>query len=352
MKNVKLIGFLIILASSLLFIQCTSENALTGPQGIAGIDGTDGTNGTNGANGVDGTASCVACHSESHRTAIDESFLTSGHNENTVQYNGMALTDYTNQGFFGGSCTPCHAKEGYINYMTGQPIVTLDSPSLIGCTTCHEKHTTFDFENDGHDFALRNFDPVTLMTDASYTIDFEGTSNNCAFCHQPRTKEPIDDGAGMFAVTSSHWGPHHGPQATFLEGIQGANIVGSTAYPTPKSATHRTGSNCVTCHMSSDDGAGNGAHSFVVTDNGCAGCHNSGIPSEVSGLAANLDQLALLLEEIGIVHDGHPVPGTYTIKEAQAAWNYLLITEDASGGIHNPNYAKALAENSIESLQQ
>jgi len=350
MKNLKLIGFLMILASSLMFIQCTSD-PIQGPPGIAGIDGIDGINGTNGIDGVDGTASCVACHNEAHRAPIDASFKTSGHNEDTVQYNGLALTDYTNQGFFGGSCTPCHSEEGYINYLTGEPIVTLDDPSIIGCTTCHEKHSTFDFENDGHDFALRSFDPVTLMTDDSYTIDFNGTSNNCAFCHQPRTKDPIDDGAGMFTVTSSHWGPHHGPQATLLEGIQGANIVGSTAYPTPQTAAHRTGSSCVTCHMSADDGAGNGGHSFVVTDNGCAGCHSNGIPSEVGGLADKMAELGQLLEEVGIVHDGHPVLGTYTIKEAQAAWNYLLVMEDASGGVHNPKYVKALIENSLEVLK-
>ena len=64
----------------------------------------------------------------------------------------------------------------------------------------------------------------------------------------------------------------------------------------------------------------------------------------------------VILEVHGIIHDGHPNTGsfgqgaTYTILEAQAAWNYLFIMEDNSGGVHNPTYAKALVRNSVEAL--
>ena len=75
MKNLKLIGFLVILASSLMFIQCTSD-PIAGEQGIAGIDGVDG---TDGVDGVDGTASCVACHSTSHKEIVNATYAKSGH---------------------------------------------------------------------------------------------------------------------------------------------------------------------------------------------------------------------------------------------------------------------------------
>ena len=58
MKNLKLIGFLVIMASSLMFIQCTSE-PIMGPQGLAGIDGV---NGNDGSDGVDGNTACMQCH--------------------------------------------------------------------------------------------------------------------------------------------------------------------------------------------------------------------------------------------------------------------------------------------------
>lgn len=347
-----------ILVSSLIFIQCTSD-PIQGPQGTAGIDGVDG---TNGVDGVDGTASCVACHSDSHLDPINASYDISGHAKNSVQYNGMALSDYANQSFFYGSCNQCHSAEGYIDFQERGNIQTFDTTTRIDCKTCHSTHETFDFANDGPDYALRTTDAVALMTDPTYVLDFGGTSNMCIDCHQPRTLPPSSSD-GTFEITSSHWGPHHGPQATFLEGIQGAMISGTEGYPGVGSAAHRTGANCVQCHMSADDGGDNGMHTWVQTEEGCAGCHSNGIPSDVGGLEADMEALAVLLANVegvdengdpvmGIVVDGHPHVGTFTINEAQAAWNYILVEEDASKGVHNPTYAKALIKNSIEVLEK
>jgi len=54
------------------------------------------------------------------------------------------------------------------------------------CVTCHGRHSTFDFENDGFDYALLNIDAVTLVIDESTVIDFGDVSNNYITCHQPR----------------------------------------------------------------------------------------------------------------------------------------------------------------------
>ena len=62
---------------------------------------------------------------------------------------------------------------------------------------------------------------------------------------------------------------------------------------------------------------------------------------------------------VGIILDDYPnpgdedrsQPGIWTVEQAQAAWNYMTLLEDASNGIHNPPYAKALLNNSIEALQ-
>jgi len=51
MKNFKLFGFLLILASSLLFVQCTSD-PVPGVPGADGIDGIDGQDGQDGQDGV------------------------------------------------------------------------------------------------------------------------------------------------------------------------------------------------------------------------------------------------------------------------------------------------------------
>lgn len=336
MKNIKFLSLLMIAATSLLFIQCTTD-PIPGPAGEDGVDGIDGTNGTSG------TAECAACHNVTTTEEVHSSYLYSGHAAGgAVDYAGSRA-----------GCAECHSNEGYIDYATTGATNEMgyDSPTPISCTTCHGEHITFDFENDGYDYALRMPGAVTLMTDDSYTINYENASNNCAFCHQPRRTPPEDNGMGLFTVTSSHWGPHHGPQSTFLEGIQGAEIGGSVEYPAAVSAAHRNGSSCTECHMADPDGDINGYHTMIQTDSNCTiTCHSNGIPDNVTGLEAAMLALGVKLEEIGIVHDGHPVEGTYKIEEAEAAWNYLLIMEDASNGIHNPNYAKALVANSNEAL--
>ena len=340
-----------ILVSSLLFIQCTSD-PIAGPQGIAGIDGVDGVDGINGQDGSDAEASCIACHSNSNRDPIHTSYAMSGHAA------GGAV------GYAGGrsGCAQCHSNEGYIDYMetgatnpdgyTGQ--------GVIGCTTCHSKHSTFDFENDGHDYALRDFEPVELiigstLDNPSGIIDYEGTSNNCAFCHQPRRTPPTDDGSGIFNITSSHYGPHYGAQTTMLEGIQGANIPGSVEYPAPGTATHRTSASCVSCHMG-EPNADDGAHTFNPSINSCTSCHTSlteldyhGVQTEVDELMA---ELKTLLTANGVFDaEGNLITGEHPVGLANAFWNWKFIYQDHSHGVHNPKYTLALLKNSIEYLE-
>jgi hypothetical protein len=338
MKNFKLISFLIVIAASVLFVQCTTD-PIPGPPGEDGIDGIDG------VNGVNGTTECAVCHNVSTSEAVHASYLFSGHAA------GAAA------GYAGGraSCARCHSNEGFIDYVTTGTTTDYDNPTPISCTTCHDMHTSFDFEGDGYDYALRQLEPVTLIVDAGVTIDYAGTSNACASCHQPRTPTPEDNGMGLFEVTSTHWGPHHGPQVTMLEGIQGAEFAGSVDYPASGTATHRTGASCTACHMGETSGEIDGNHTWIPTPTTCTECHTDGAPEHVAGLEEDMESLLVILEEVGILHmdeEGavHPVQGTYGIDEAQAAWNYLFVLEDASKGVHNPGYAKALIKNSLETL--
>lgn len=345
MKNLKLIGFLMILASSLMFIQCTSD-PIEGPQGLAGIDGVDG---TDGVNGVNGTASCVACHNESHRAPIEESYAKSVHAAGA------------NVAYAGGrdSCSRCHSSEGYVNYITGKPAVAITNPSAISCTTCHSKHGTFDFENDGHDYALRNIDAVTLdLTDVTYTIDYGNSSNNCVSCHQARSKAPVDaDNDGLYLQANSRFYPHYSGQSTFLEGIQGAVIAnGSTVIPPVGSAAHRTGASCTACHMgTATENGTKGMHTFNASFSApiCKTCHTT-VPTEVAGLAADMAALKTKLFDLGLIkEDGSTIVQTTNIpfKTAQALWNYKTVEEDHSHGVHNPLYAKALIKNALEAVQ-
>jgi hypothetical protein len=341
MKNLKLINLLLIVATSLLLVNCTTEPIY--PEGPAGIDGVDGIDGTNGKDGATGTTECATCHNVGKSEAVHASYLFSGHAAGgAVGYAGSRA-----------SCAKCHSNEGYVDYVTTGVTTDYENPTAISCKTCHDTHTTFDFENEGYDYALRSIAPVQLIADASYTIDYKGTSNNCAQCHQPRRSPPTADEDGNFAVTSSHWGPHHGPQSTLLEGIQGAEIAGTLEYPAVGTASHRTGSSCTSCHMGATSGETDGEHTWIPTSTACTECHTAGIPNDgngATGIVEGMETLHQLLEEAGILNGGHPHQGTYPIVVAEGAWNYLLLLEDASKGAHNPKYAKALLNNSIEAL--
>lgn len=358
MKNFKLILNLTIVVTSFMFFQCTSEYTP-----IAGADGKDGIDGSNAD-----AALCITCHSSSHRDPIINAYESSGHGSGSSWARGTSA-----------SCAQCHNNEGYLDYLSGRffktddtgdyledvngdPIPTVNPDGYavsnpISCTGCHDAHRSFDFENDGNDYAVRNIDPVKLDLDPTIVVDFSnsadplGLSNACITCHQPRTSYAIPTGTADYEITSSRFGPHHGPQATLYEGIMGANIAGSEGYPGVASSTHRTGASCTSCHMGESTEVTQGGHTWVPSEDACITCHTNGVPSEVSGYAADFQTLHdLLLAEGAITATGSTVSGTYPVKVAQAVWNYKTLEEDKSNGVHNPAYAKALLKNSIEAL--
>jgi len=364
MKNLNLIRFLIIFVSSVMFIQCTSDP-------IAGADGRDGINGADGANGADGVdgsaASCIACHAQSHLDPIKADYMAANHATGSSWARGTSA-----------SCAQCHNNEGYIDYLSGLYTdedgvqSTKDGYAVsnpITCTGCHDSHRSFDFENDGNDYAVRNIDPVYLVLDPTISIDFKndadplGLSNACTTCHQPRTSYAIPVGTGDYTITSQRFGPHHGPQATVLEGVLGANYAGSVGYPGVGTAEHRTGASCTSCHMG-ESNDGTGGHTWAPTEESCLECHTT-VPTAVAGFDADFETLKGLLKAKNYLADNDEYilgadginnasssnPLVVPVKEAQAIWNYKTLFEDKSNGIHNPVYSMALLKNSIEALQ-
>jgi hypothetical protein len=367
MKTRKFFGFLMILASGFLFLNCTSD-PIPGPPGQDGVDGVDG---VDGQDGVSGTASCVACHNNTTRDAVAAGFAVSLH--------AIGET-WEERGFYFGrtSCSKCHSGLGYEQFIeTGEIIGSPDLEVPLSCNSCHSSHETFDFENDGPDYALRNTGPTSLDLASSINLDFGDASNNCITCHQPRNSYEIPtlNSDGTYVVTSVRFGPHHSPQSTMLEGILGAEITfeGSEAYPAPGTAGHRTGSSCVQCHMGDSDDPELGGHSWNVFDDTCVRCHPP--LEEATGVTDDMATLLALLQQvegegfdedadgnitpngevvIGIIQPGSESstnPGIFSDVAAMAAWNYKTIYEDQSKGIHNPEYTKALLKNSIQALQ-
>ncbi len=247
------------------------------------------------------------------------------------------------------SCAGCHSGGGFSAMVAaGLTPDTVEAgdpkPTRQDCRACHQIHTSYT----NADWALETTDPVVLYAFEEVTYD-GGKGNLCANCHQPRRTIAAPDPNDNIAVTSTHWGPHHGPQSAMLLGIGGGGDVVGTISPHAVLVK----STCVSCHISE-----NGAHTFEAVEASCTGCHPDadgfdvgGVQTEVAALIAELGELLVakgLLDE-----EGHPVVGEYPSAQAAALWNYIMIEiEDGSLGVHNPGYTKALLEASIAALKE
>jgi len=308
-----------------------------GPQGVAGANGTDGTD------GVDGNAVCMECHNLTVKNEVTNQYLTSGHAAATTAARGSSK-----------SCGMCHADQGFVETQyTGQDTTatTTLNPQPIQCHTCHSFHNSLDFENEPNS-ALRTTAAVDLLmyrADGlpSVTIDLGPGSNLCANCHQPRRSAP-DLAVDSFYVSSTHYGPHHGPHSTSLAGLGAAEI--GTGYPAPGTgSTHATNADCITCHMHGSD------HSWEPSLDGCntSECHNGSLTSVSNNSRQNtfrtlMGTLETKLQTAGLLDmDGHPVKGTYLTNQAAALYNYEWLVDDRSSGVHNFPYLETLLNNSI-----
>ena len=98
---------------------------------------------------------------------------------------------------------------------------------------------------------------------------------------------------------------------------------------------------------------------------GClvSGCHTdedaliNSVETKTEEIEGLLADLKTLLEAKGIMdtvdHPGYlNVPGTYANELAGAFYNYKVIEEDRSHGMHNYKYTKTLLENSIAAIEE
>lgn len=339
-----------------------------GPVGPAGSDGQAGADGTPG---VDGDLTCLSCHNNETKEAIASEFAGSQHSS------GAIAVDYAGSR---ASCAQCHSHEGFLEFArTGAVAEDISNPSAWECSTCHAIHT--DFAAD--DYAFRLGDDVTLI--ASGDVIAGGKNNTCVNCHQARkavtaydketenktfTKKfyksddiavyttaavgpagtitlipgvapAVDTLVVVFDVpvasnayiSSTHAGPHHGPQSNVWSGLGG--VTSGTPF-----AAHEAG--CVSCHMGPASG-----HSYWAEEGNCAVCHTT--EEKLPGLSVTADRIKVIgeaLEAIHAVHyaDGafHPVYASLPRAQFNAWWDFMVLLEDRSNGAHNPVYYETL----------
>jgi len=294
--------------------------------------------------------SCIDCHNDTTLIASRE-----------VQWEGSAHGSGTTFERSGADCAICHTSEGFTESLeSGSNEIAEDiaNPSPVNCRTCHNIHESYTSD----DWSLAVSGPVTIaLTGDEYDL---GNSNICASCHQPRTSYdvPVADG-GDVEITSTRYGPHHGPQSAMVMGVGGyGDYSGSNVHYSS------VDNGCVTCHMTDTAyGKQAGGHTMTLAYDyhgnttefltGCLGCHEDiesfdrdGAQTEIEELMAEVN--ALLVQQ-GLIdgESGSGITGTFTSEQAGALWNYKMVEEDRSMGVHNPKYAKFLLETALDALQ-
>jgi S-layer homology domain len=298
---------------------------------------------------------CTECHNSATKlTSKMYAWENSVHGNVTAN---VFLAEGTN-----ASCAGCHSGGAFAAMIAAgqkpnQVTAGDPNPTPQDCRTCHKIHTTYT----AADYALRTTAAVTLQALPAGTTYDGGAGNLCANCHQPRTVFPAADASGN-VVTTTHFGPHHGPQSAIFLGVAGAGTTQGSQSPHYTAVTDT----CVTCHMGpvSDSNPGadqsderpNAGHTFLPSVNTCKTCHSTATSFDVDGVQtkvkALLAELKTALTAKGLLNaDGSQVAGTFPQKQAQAAWNYAMVMDDRSSGVHNPAYIQALLNDSIALLK-
>jgi nitrate/TMAO reductase-like tetraheme cytochrome c subunit len=274
-----------------------------------------------------------------------------------------------------GVCTACHTTAGFID--ANDPgmnedgdfvAVRADFKEGITCAACHDPHGPGNGVHQTRAISSVELGNGDVITEG-------GAGLVCMSCHKSRR----DAESYVYGNASSHFGPHHGPQADLLAGknaIQYGQVM--------PSSTHGVviENSCAECHMQETPAdlppyAKNrvGGHSFTLSYNdgtnapihlteACAGCHGELEDFDFGGEDYNRDgviegvqtEIHHLLDELGMLLPPYGSPDVVvgsaynTLELKRGVYNYLFIEEDGSHGVHNPKYAAAILRASIDDL--
>ncbi|MGA2667524.1 MAG: T9SS type A sorting domain-containing protein [Ignavibacteria bacterium] len=268
------------------------------------------------------------------------------------------------------NCIRCHDGWGYVNFTKGIGTntngMTLAKHEVINCATCHDPHGGPNL----YQLRSRPTGSDTLATGYHYA---GGNAKVCMDCHKSRRNNAT---YVLTKVTSSTWGPHSNPQSDVLLGKNAASF--GVPYIT---GSHSTISDlCVTCHMAATTDTGTvtrdkvGGHSlnlhYDATNydhvTGCLGCHpgvtkfsdfmapadydgNGLIQSWQTEINGCLRNLRLALPPVGVDSVSWQLiaADSNNVNLRKAYWNYQLINNDGSKGLHNPFFVVQVLLSSI-----
>ena len=321
---------------------------------------------------AEGAAHCARCHSEQGFIAwLDQ--LKKGNPGNLVGPDGRPAT---------------------VDHLKSLGL-TRDQVKPITCKACHDEDGDLRLAND------------TPMLPSGFRAVAVGNAALCIACHNSRNGRIAWSAEDPGRYTS----PHASSQGDVLLGKNAFFVDDTKEWPNPHAFF--SGSSCSTCHMSLAGTGEYSGHTFKTPENLCASCHGTKYAKEmvqentehllslvrirvnarvlavrdriktvraynpdtgqftpntpvkapvyrvditsVAGQIAfkmTLTDGTVLYSQLGDIRDekGQPI---FTTKDpiVRASWNYLLLVNDRSKGVHNPTYTRAVLLATLNALQ-
>jgi len=306
---------------------------------------------------------CAKCHEGTHHPYYSE-WASSKHN---------TLTEADNS-----SCQGCHegVAAGYrlsgdlskfyrSGAISDRPDTTEVPIQPKGCTTCHDPH---DATNPAQ---LRTVADVHLVTanGESPVITDGGVGKLCMQCHHAR-----NGAESQIANGNAHFGPHDNPQADMLAAKSAYHGVAPEGFGWAQPSHLYVQNSCKTCHLNqveyiSEQQPTQTGHTFEPTVQACSYCHGTissfkdikarddfdgdgnieGVQDEVQGLMDRLED-ALIISGLDTAGTeglaGALGDTTATVVQREAGYNLIFVESDGSHGVHNPDYAVQLLQQS------
>ncbi len=317
---------------------------------------------------------CNQCHDASGKHSIGSYARYSKHDE-------LETGSETKR----ASCYPCHSGGAFVEWVKAGKDTTgfaaagkwtaASGGISIACATCHDPHGKNDSANPWN---LRTTTVDSLL--CGYIPTTGGEGQLCMNCHKARydVRVRVQPNNPPYFGFVNRYGPHESPQADMFLGVGGYQYDDNTFYGVNTHGSLEKG--CITCHMS-ERGSGLLPNHQMSMDEAeyvgttfdpleaCAGCHGTitdyddikafydfdrngtieGVQTEIQSL---LDELKTKLPQDPLT--GEPVNMTkdsLLVKDradyVEGIWNYYLVKNDKSMGIHNAAYAAALLRKSL-----
>ena len=324
-------------------------------------------------------ATCGSCHTGTHHPTFDQEWELSPHNFDPETSAFGAPGNSFCQGCHEGVAASIRLSGDLTSFYGGgsiseRPTVEEQLLMPITCAVCHNPH---DASNSSQMRAVADVHLVTSNGESPVVTD-GGTVKLCMQCHHARRGPDTQIENGY-----AHFGPHANPQADMLSGKSAFQGVADSSFVWADPSHLFVENSCRTCHVheisagtllvsGSISGKVTG-HTFEPNVEACGRCHGAisdfddimaledfdgdgaveGVQSEVQGL---MDLLETALVANGLDTTGTDLLGalgdtsTSTIVLREAGYNWAYIHDDKSKGVHNPDYAVQLLQQSIKHL--